>query len=255
MRTKRNLYSTITLIVFALLFWASSSQKHIVSPLIVPDYSNSPQSPVVPGSAGIIIALFQPVYTGNFAYSSKSPFKQFRVSMGTDLEEILTARGYILKGPYDEYDLMTYSDKEQCMLGLFSRIDLNITRTSGGWTQHSSRQIAKGYSEFEGTITLSGKITFFISETFTQQKLLVKSLSIPQQIDIPVKAEGRYHYGMNPDAIPLDDPGVHNPIASSLVEFYKTTMKRAWDLLQKEELLRISDQVPEIRENAGFIKR
>jgi len=41
----------------------------------------------------------------------------------------------------------------------------------------------------------------------------------------------------------------------SLSSFYKTTMKRGWDMFAKEELEHVQKQVPEIRENAGFIKR
>jgi len=247
---KKNLYSAFTLIAFAILFWASATPKNLTTQLIIPDYDFSPPSSVEPGSAGIKMALFEASYPGNFSYSSKSPFKQFRSSMGKDLEEILTSRGYTIKGPYDGYDLMTYSDKEECELGLFADIDMNIDKTSGGW-----RNVTAAMQKYEGTLTISGKITIYISETYTKQKLIVKSLPIPQT-DIAVKSVSNYNmYSMtNRDLVPLDDPGVHNPIANALKEFYQSTMKRTWDLLPKEDLLRVKNQVPQIRKEAGFIK-
>jgi len=247
---KKNIYSALTLVAFALLFWASSTPKDMNSQLIIPDYDFSPPSTVEPASAGIKMALFEASYPGNFSYSNKSPFKNFRISMGKDLEEILTSRGYIVKGPYDGYDLMTYSDKEECELGLFADIDMNIDKTSGGW-----RNVTAAMQKFEGTLTVSGKITLYISETFTKQKLIVKSLPIPQT-DISVKSIANYNMYTIPnrELIPLEDPGVHNPIASALKEFYQSTMKRAWDLLPKEDLLRVKNQVPQIRKEAGFIK-
>lgn len=257
MKTKKNIYSALTLIVLALLNLGCAASKVATTPLLVPDFDFSPPSPVDPGSAGIKIGLIDPNYLGNFAYSNKSPFTQFRKSMGNDFEEILTARGYILKGPYEAYDLMTYSDKSECELGLDIEIDLNIFQTSGGWIHtppvHYGYGVTGGnYSKYNGTLNLSGKITISIIETFTRQKLLVKSVPVPQE-NITVEAEATYPFGSS--GVPLDDPGVHNPIANSLSSFYKTTMKRGWDMLAKEELEHVQKQVPAIRENAGFIKR
>lgn len=257
----KKLRDTILLLsVFSLLsmlLLSCSGAKVATTLLVVPDFDFSPPSPVAPGSAGIKIGLINPNYLGNFAYSSRSPFTQFRKNMGNDFQEILTARGYILKGPYEVYDLMTYSDKSECLLGLEIEIDLNIVQTSGGWTHVPLKNYGYGitsgnYSTYNGTLNLSGKITISIIETFTHQKLLVKSVPVPQE-DITVKAEAEFTYGST--GLPIADPGVHNPIANSLSSFYKTTMKRGWDMLAKEELEHVQKQVPAIRENAGFIKR
>jgi hypothetical protein len=247
--------SVFSLLLMLLL--SCSGLKVATTSLVVPDFDFSPPSPAATGSAGIKIALIDPVYSGNFTYLSLSPFKEFRKSMGNDFEEILTARGYILKGPFEAYDLMTYSDKNECELGLDIEIDLNVKQTSGGWTDVPLKSYAYGitsgnYSTYDATLNLSGKITISIIETFTRQKLLVKSVPVPQE-NITVTAEAEYKFGSR--GLPIDDPGVHNPIANSLSNFYKTTLKRGYDMLAKEELEHVKNQVPEIREKAGFIKR
>lgn len=239
-----------------ILLLSCSGLKQAETALKVPDFDFSPPSPVAVGSAGIKIALIDPSYSGNFAFSSYSPFKEFRESMGKDLEEILTARGYILKGPYETYDLMTYSDKNECELGLDIEIDLNIRETSGGWTHvplKSYQYFSTGnYSTYASTLNLSGKINISVIETFTRQKLLVKSIPVPQE-NLSVAAEAEFKFGTT--GFPINDPGVYNPVTNSLSNFYKTTMKRAWDMLAAEELDHVKKQVPEIREKAGFIKR
>ncbi len=252
MRTK-NISWVLPLVAFALLYCACAGSKKTTS-LVVPDFDFSPPSPVASGSAGIKIALIEPSYSGNFSYQSKPLFTQFRRNMGKDFEEILSGRGYILKGPYEAYDLMTYSDKTECELGLDVEIELNIMQTSGGWTNipPGAYGIGGNYSKFKGTLNLSGKITISIIETFTRQKLLVKSVPVPQE-DIAVVGESKHPYGST--GVPIDDPGVHNPLANSLSKFYKTTMQRGWDMLAKEDLEHVQKQVPEIREKAGFIKR
>lgn len=258
MNNKKHFLSLFALLIFSILFYSSATSKKL-TPLIVPDFSFSPPSTAAPGSAGLKIALISPYYSGNFLYSTQSPFNNFRISLGRDLEQILTAKGYTIKGPYDEYDIMTYSDKEECELGLFSDIDLQINQTSGGWDNITALGYPTINYRFRGTITISGKVTFYISETYTRQKLIVKSLSIPQQINIQVESEkvyaGSQSIAIAPTGIPIEDAGIHNPIAISLVDFYKSTMKRTWDLLPKEDLLRVKDQVPQIRKEAGFIKR
>lgn len=242
----------LALVVFSMMFLGSATQKQIVTPMVIPVYDFSPPSSVEPGSSKLNIALFDPIYPGNFSYSNKSPFKQFRSSMGKDFEEILTSRGYVVKGPYESYDLMTYSDKTECELALFADIEMNIDKTSGGWKYVQPGIYGTGnFSRFDGTLTISGKITLYISETFTKQKLIVKSLPIPQT-DIIVHGEKKP--GLQQGDVTLDDPGVHNPIATALQEFYQSTMKRTWDLLPKEDLLRVKNQVPQIRKEAGFVK-
>ncbi|MBM3712172.1 MAG: hypothetical protein FJW56_01855 [Actinobacteria bacterium] len=258
MRTRKNFASIQIISIFVLLcIGCGTSLKVAKTPLVVPDFEFSPPSPQAPGSSGIKIGLLEPIYSGNFLFSNNAPFKQFRKSMGGDFEEILTSRGYFLKGPFESYDLMTYSDKNECDLGLDIEIDLNIKEISGGWDHIPLKNYgygitSGGYSQYSSTLNLSGKITISIIETFTRQKLIVKSVPVPQE-DITVIAEAEYKYGST--GLPLDDPGVHNPIANSLSSFYKTTMKRGWDMLANEELEHVRRQVPEIREKAGFIKR
>ncbi len=256
----KKLRNTILLFSFfsllSILLMSCGGLNVATTSLVVPDFDFSPPSPAAPGSAEIKIGLIDPVYSGNFSFPNSSLFIQFRKNMGKDFEEILTARGYILKGPYESYDLMTYSDKKESELGLDIEIDLNVHQTSGGWTHvplKSYQYFSTGnYSTYEGTLNLSGKITISIIETFTRQKLLVKSVPVPQE-NISVKAEAEFKFGTT--GLPIDDPGVHNPLTKSLSSFYKTTMQRGWDMLAKEELEHLKSQVPEIREKSGFIKR
>ncbi len=248
----KHLLSFVSLVLATILFAASTTTKKATTQLIIPVFDYSPTSPVAPGSAGLKIAFFKPSYSGNFEYANRSPFKQFKNSMSVDFEEILSSRGYIIKGPYEAYDFMTYSDKNECELGLFIDLDLNIQQTSGGWKVNPGfGSYTVGNQIYQGTLDLSGKISIYVRETFTKQQLLVKSVPVPQY-DLHVKSEGKYDIGST--GIPVDDPGIHNPISKALAEFYKTTMQQAWDLLDKDELLHIKKQVPQIRKEAGFIK-
>ncbi len=247
----KNFYSLLAFTFFILLLIASATTKQL-SPLKVPTYDYTVENFASPGSTDIKIAFIEPEFDGNFLYSESSPFTQFRKSMSLDMEEILTSKGFIVKGPYEVYDMMTFSDKKECELGLEVKIDLNIAQTSGGWGKTVAGPRSDGSAEFAGTLNLSGKITISIIETLTRQKLIVKSVPVPQK-DIVVKTEDTYP--VNQTKIPISDPGIHNEIANSLLDFYSTTMQRAYELLTEDELSFVKKQVPEIRANAGFIKR
>ena len=258
MKTKRNFYSAITLIVFAVLFIASASQKKLVSVKVVPDFAFTPPTTVPIGSTGIKIAMFDPAFSGSFSYSNKSLFKTFRESLGKDIQSIISAKGNILKGPFEAYDFMTYSDKNECDLGLFVEIDMHLTETSGKWDQiapvyYGYGVTTAGSAKYTGTINISGKINLYIAETFTKQKLIIKSLPIPQS-DMSVTTEEAYPFGTT-GLIPVDDVGLFNPLSKGLSDFYKDAMKRAWDMLDKEELAHAEAQCAQIRKDAGFVKK
>jgi len=249
----------ITATIVSLFLVACVTYKQAAPPpmMRIPDYDFTPPSTAGSGSAKMKIALFNPSYSGSFKYSNKSPFKQFRTSMSKDFEEILSARGYIIKGPFDAYDFMTYSDKQECELGLFVDIDMDLEQISGGWQivpaapRRGFAPATAGYQSYKGTLNLSGKISIYVGETFTKQKLLIKSVPLPQ-LDFPVIADKNYELGTT--GIPLDNIGVHNPISSALLDFYKTTLQQAWNLIETSELAHVNAQVPEIRKGAGFIK-
>lgn len=250
---------TLVGVSIAIIFFVSCATAKYVPPpkMIMPDYDYTPPSSAATGSANMKVALFKPTYAGTFTYSNKSPFKQFRSSMSKDFEEMLTARGYIIKGPFDAYDFMTYSDKQECELGLFVDIDLDLEQTSGGWqiipatAKRGFAPATAGYQSYSGTLNLGGKISIYVAETFTKQKLLIKSVPLPQS-EFQVSADKTYELGTT--GIPLDNVGVHNPIANALLDFYKTAMQQAWNLMETSELAHVNAQVPEIRKGAGFIK-
>lgn len=249
----KHLISLSALTLFAIFFVSSSSQKKSTTPLMSPNFDYSPPTTVPSGSAGVKLALFQPVFSSNFLYSNQSPFKDFRRAMGNDLEELISARGYIIKGPYEIMDQMVYADKKECELGVFVEIDLKLHENSGGWRQYSGITAYDTYAKYNASLNLSGKINIVVKETFTQQKLWIKSVPIPESV-ITAVGENKYPYG-TVGIIPLDDPGVYNPLIRSLQDFYRSTLNQFYQYLVPEEMKMVQKQVPEIRKEAGFEKK
>ena len=82
------------------------------------DYT--PRAESTPGSADTTFAVVGAQF--------KTPvplFRTFASNMTKDFEEILTARGFGVRGPFMEYNDMTYSDKEGSDLILTAEVEFS----------------------------------------------------------------------------------------------------------------------------------
>jgi hypothetical protein len=240
--------SALTLAFFTILFFGSATSKKATTPLAPFTFDYSPPSSSLAGTAKFTIALVYPSYTGNFAYAMQSPFKEFRQSMGNDINELLIARGFSLKGPFETWDNMLYNDKQQSDVAITVEIDMNIQQTSGGWKYHQDVVIAaNSYNSYNATLNFNGKLNIVAMETTTRQKIWSKSVSLPQE-GVAVATEAGY---TNTGVIPLGDPGVYNPIVRTLSEFYKSTLGQIYAYMEPQEMLTLKDQINQIRKNSS----
>ena len=93
--------------------------------IITFDYS-PPET--MPGSANLTFAVVGAEIVGGRRGTPIPLFKTFASNMTKDFSEILTARGFSVKGPFQGYDIMTYSDKEgtEEVLDLWIRNKLEV---------------------------------------------------------------------------------------------------------------------------------
>jgi len=123
--------TTLSVLIFyifllALVIGCSSSKnvKVEVSKIITKfDYAPKEISKV--GASNITIALVSPNYSNNNFRGEL--FDNFRQSMANDFEELLTSKGYNIRGPFNSKDDMLFNDKENSDFILIPEIDLNFT--------------------------------------------------------------------------------------------------------------------------------
>lgn len=73
----------------------------------------SPPSKADVGATGITIALIKPSFINNNPYAYVDPIGEMATSMANDFNELLTAKGFKIRGPFQSRDAMTYSDKSR----------------------------------------------------------------------------------------------------------------------------------------------
>ncbi|MFZ4726763.1 MAG: hypothetical protein ACOYMD_15120 [Paludibacter sp.] len=254
MKTKRNLYSVLTMIIFALLFVGSATtRENIPSRPIGPTFRYTIPTNIKPDSSGIKIALISPtIYAG--AINSERYIDDFKNCMNNDLKSIIAAKGYQLAGEFDTFEYMTYEDKKNCELALQTEINMDLRNISGKWEQN----VPSAYLQFAGSATyygkldIVGKVNFFISESYTKQRLLIKSYSI-NMTDLNFKSTGQYPYGTNGPR-PVNDMAIIK-VVQSLTPTYNEVLNQVWNMLNSDDVKRVKAQCPQIRKDGGFIMK
>lgn len=180
-------------------------------PRIAPSFDYTPTQQAEPMSANITFAV---VGTETIWGSKQRPnqfetppplFERFSSSMAGDFAEILTARGYSIRGPFRTYDEMTFPDKEGSNLVLTATVDIAydtsqikpvavgsgigvvdaIDALLGTDTSSDSR------FRIEGTVHVEGRMTLIVAESITYEKMWTKSVDI-QSIDVSFKGTQVY---------------------------------------------------------------
>ncbi|HNR21036.1 MAG TPA: hypothetical protein PKN75_14540 [Bacteroidia bacterium] len=244
--TNKHILSIMSCIVFALFFIASSTQKKVTTPVKVAAYDFSPPSQSAAKSSDIAFLVLNPSYVRQFQYSSVDMFYKFSTSMGPDFNELLIAKGYSVRGPFDNYDAIVYSDKKESDLILEIQIDLSVDDKNVEWKYKTGGYPIQAYYQCEGTMILSGKVNLTASEPLTKEKLWAKSIPLAQK-SIVIAGEYNYDLPRNYTLVFSRDPGVINPLTTQLEDFYKSVMSTAWNQLDPRELTTLKKQVMEIR--------
>lgn len=201
----------------------------------------------------ITFLLINPTITQSIdrLYLKRNPFSTFTKNMGIDFEELMVAKGMLVKGPYESYESVVFSDKNEADLCFEPEIDLQFTgnalKTKLGATNIYGQSITPASYYYDGNMNLIGKLNLFIYEPHTKVKLWIKS--------VPLKSEEFYlksKYRYNGTNIPLTDPGIWTTINETLNAMYRTALLTSWRHLDMNELKLKVAEAKKIAEKAGY---
>src|SRR5258706_14726377 len=148
----------------------TSKQTSSTSPAVqrVPaKFDFRPPSRAQAGAAGIAIAIVKPTYVGKNPEYFVPPFNEMASSMGNDFEELLTAKGFTMRGPFGSRDEMVYNDKVNSSFVLEIGIDVNpqynrkyttTTKTNWGSVLNNTLPPKTFTQRMSGEITLGGNL-------------------------------------------------------------------------------------------------
>lgn len=238
----------LVLILLGILTLGCGSTSNVVNkpPKYNPKFDHTPPERANPRSAGITIALINPVFADDDPNRLIPPYSTFIENMADDFEEMLIAKGFSLRGPFKTRDEMVYGDKKNSDIAL----EINISLKEEGalkmskktnWAQAISKNANNHYT-IGGTFYHYGNIIIEATDPFTGEKFWKKTVSLPRK---QIIAQGNQVWTGKPTPTQMLslDTGIYNPIAKALESYYQDAIKTAWRHIDIEEMKMIKKEI------------
>jgi len=235
-----NAFKTI-LFLAAVVFTACSTSKPAAPDVskVQPKFDYAPKGAGATGSAGMTIALINPILAEEFAHID--PFQAMRKNMGNDLEELLTAKGLKIRGPFEQFGELLYDDKQNSDFILEVEVDVNfrsldrkrrtVTRTNWGKLLNSNtNETSDTYYMFQGDGTVVCNLVLTAKSTNYGEKLWKKNIALSP---VPFKYEGKLGW-LSPNVTLLDEMHQDNIVFNEIAKLLEGQYGVIFDLLDRQ---------------------
>lgn len=244
------------LVIFIIFFTACSLPKQTTTatpPIqrIPARFDFSPPSRAQAGSTNIAIAMVKPSYVGKNPEYFVNPFNEMAVNMASDFDELLTAKGFTIRGPFGSRDEMTYNDKLNSGFIMEIGIELN--------PQYNRRYIRTAHSpsfaelildknapttytnKMVGQVTLGGNLVIKAKSAQYGELLWTKSIALePASFECPGQIVWNgipnMHEELNKDDL------VYNTLSRELEKLYTKALSLAWQQIDPAEMKTVAEQ-------------
>ena len=190
-----------------------------------------------PGSADVTFAV-----VGAQIETPVGLFRDFARNMANDFGEILTARGFSVKGPFQEYDLMTYSDKEGSDLVLTAEVEF-----TSDLTQLSRTTL----SRVEGPLTVSCHVNLVARESLTNNRLWTKSVAITP-VRVEIASRKAYPNRASLHTLLVNENQFYSDLGRALKAQYTEIMNRIYGYLDPKEMAAVTQAAHDLRQKKVF---
>ena len=227
-------FSIIAVIYITLTGCAVHVEPEPPRAIITFDYS-PPET--MPGSANLTFAVVGAEIVGGKRGTPIPLFKTFASNMTKDFGEILTARGFSVKGPFQGYDIMTYSDKEGTDLVLTAEVEF-----SSDTTQLRFSSIGR----VSGLIIVSCHVNLVAYESLTRNRLWTKSVAITP-ITVELISRNVYPNGASLAALLVNENKFHNDVGRALEGQYTEVLNRIYGYIEPEAMALVGEAAQNLR--------
>ena len=185
-----------------------------------------------PGSADITFAV-----VGAKVETPIPLFETFASNMTKDFGEILTARGFSVKGPFEVHDRMTYSDKQGSDLVLTAEVDFSSDTTQ---IRHSP------IGRLNGPIIVSCHINLVAYESLTKNRLWTKSVAITP-LTVELISRKAYPNGANLATLLVNENKFYTDVGRALERQYTEIMNRIYGYIEPAEMASVGQAAQKVR--------
>lgn len=239
--------SIITVALLILLFHESklNAQKGGSSSdsKYAPTFTYKPETRVQVANTGITIAIIPILLSKTNTEDVVSPLKPFSSALQSEIEVLLIAKGYKIKGPFKSRDEMVFSDKKQSDFTLMISVN---------WDAKHNRDWKKifgpgGFKVRNGDVTVQCDLDITAVSNFSGEKLWKKHLTLPQQ-HFTYEGSKDWDYKDVPFWTEYNgDKKLGNPMSRSLEDTYKQAMQLLWNQFDIDEMKSVVEEAKKER--------
>ena len=209
-------------------------------------FDYTPKQKAKPDSAGATFAVV------GAEFDTPVPlYSNFARSMAGDFGEILTARGYGLRGPFETFKELLYPDKLASNLILKTQVKFDTDRTQIKWTPVDTffNVAQDDFYRASGSITITGQVNLVVAESLTNETLWTRSIAITPAIVKLVSTENYISHADLKSQLEQDNQ-FHADVGNALSKQYPDIMKTIYDYLHPGEIALIMEAAADIRKRA-----
>lgn len=234
--------TVLSLFAVIFLFGCFSVKSPVANnPRVPAKFDFAPPSREKTGATSLTIALIKPKYITENPEYYVQPFPEMSTSMANDFEEMLTAKGFTIRGPFASRDAMVYNDKQSCSFAFSVEIDLQPTYNRKYKFDPGLGALVAASYKMNGEITLGGNLVITASSPRHGEKLWKKNIALD-------KSTFTYNSSMKWDGIPSvaeelkQDNYFYNLFARELEKFYGMAMVLAWQQIDPAEMVTVAEE-------------
>ena len=200
-------------------------------------FDYTPLGEAVPGSANATFAIV------GAQFETPVPlFKTFVSNMTKDFGEILTARGFSVRGPFIEYNDMTYSDKEGSDLILTAEVEFSSDTSQ---IRYSSLRIPSG------SVTVKSHVNLIVLESLTNERLWTRSVAITP-FTVNLLSRKAYTVRATLAALLVNENQFYSDVGRALEAQYTEIMNKIYGYLDSKEMVNVTQAARELRQRKVF---
>ena len=209
-------------------------------------FDYTPAEKAKPGSAGATFAVV------GARFDTPVPlYSDFARSMAGDFGEILTTRGYGLRGPFKTFKEILYPDKLASNLILTTEVKFETDRTQIKWSpvEVLFKTEEKEHYRASGSMTVKCQVNLVVAESLTNETLWTRNIAITPTIVKLVSTEN-YPSHANLNGQLEHDNKFHADVGNALSKQYDEIMKTIYDYLHPGEMALIMKAAADVRKRA-----
>jgi len=217
-------------------------------PAYNPQFTYTPPQEAKPGAAQVTIALVAPSYAQDAPWTGLAPWTTFSNDLSSDFNELLAARGFLVKGPFGAYEQMVFPDKQGSDLVLVPTLSVTVDLQN---VSRAQTEIISGNVRMKGDAVLTGRVDFVLMESLTGTRMWTKNVPLgPKSVQWTMSQWLPKNAQFNP-AVVYQDQGFVNALGPVLEGFYTDILENAWTYLNPDELKLVKTQSLPVRKRAA----